>query len=109
MGGETLFIAGDAALTANDAASFSALCTGRVDAGFFNVYQLLPAGGQGFIRLPRPSRILLEHLPFTEDDSYHFWDLAKQVGKYFPPDLPRAEILPHMSWIDGRAPRWGME
>ena len=106
MGGETVFIAGDAALTEEDAASFDGFYGGGVDAGFFNVYQLLSPGGQAFIRRLRPKRVFLEHLPFPEDDKYNYWQLARQVERHFPVDLPQAEILPLMSWLDGKAAQW---
>ena len=106
MGGETLFIAGDADLTAEDAAAFSGFYGGAVDAGFFNLYQLSSPQGQDFLRALRPRRIFLEHLPFKEDDRYHYRTLARQVVRSLPGDLPRAEILSHMSWIDGKAAQW---
>ena len=106
MGGETFFIAGDAALTPEDAAAFSGFYGGEVDAGFFNLYQLSSPQGRDFLRILRPRRIFLEHLPFREDDRFHYRSLARQAARSLPGDLPRAEILPHMSWIDGNAAQW---
>lgn len=106
MGGETFFIAGDAALTPEDAAAFSGFYGGEVDAGFFNLYQLSSPQGQDFLRILCPRRIFLEHLPFREDDRFHYRSLARQAARSLPEDLPRVEILPHMSWIDGKAAQW---
>ena len=106
MGGETFFIAGDAALTPEDAAAFSGFYGGEVDAGFFNLYQLSSPQGRDFLRILRPRRIFLEHLPFQKDDRFHYRSLARQAARSLPGDLPRAEILPHMSWIDGKAAQW---
>lgn len=106
MGGETVFVAGDAMLTAKEATSFAGFYGGGVEAGFFNVYQLLSPRSQDFIRILNPKRIFLEHLPFLEDDKYHYWELARQINKHFPTDLPQPELLPHMSWLDGKAAQW---
>ncbi len=106
MGGETFFIAGDAALTAKDAADFAGFYGGDVDAGFFNLYQLASPCGQDFLRILRPKRVFLIHLPFKEDDCFHYCSLARQVARNFPTDLPKVEILAHMSWVDGKAAHW---
>ena len=99
LGGEAFFMAGDAALTPADAADLLEFHSGRVAAGFFNLYQLVSAQGQAFIRLLKPERIFLIHLPFREDDCYHYRSLARQAARNLPEDLPRAEIFPHMSWV----------
>lgn len=110
MGDESFFIAGDAALTSQDASMLSGFHTGEVTAGFFNLYQLASPQGQEFIRFLKPERIFLIHLPFKEDDYYHYRSLARQIAKNLPKDLPNAEILPHMSWIDERAvPNWNTD
>ena len=109
MGGETFFIAGDAALTAEDGAAFAGFYGGPVDGGFFNLYQLASPQGQDFLRILRPRRIFLIHLPFREDDQYRHRSLARQVARSLPGDLPRAEILPHMAWLDGKAAQWEPE
>lgn len=106
MGGETFFLAGDAVLSEEDGRIFSDFYGGAVDAAFLNLYQLSSPEGQAFLRLLKPRRIFLEHLPFREDDRYHYRSLARQVAKLLPDDLPTAEILSHMSWIDGKAAQW---
>lgn len=107
LGGESFFIAGDATLTPEDASVLSDFPSGEVTAGFFNLYQLASPQGQEFIRILKPERIFLIHLPFREDDRYHYRSLARQIAKNLPEDLPKAEILPHMSWIDEReVPYW---
>lgn len=106
MGGETFFLAGDAALTLEDGAAFSGFYGGKVDAAFCNLYQLSSPEGQECLRLLRPGRIFLIHLPFREDDRYHYRSLARQAARALPKDLPPAEILPHMAWLDGKAAQW---
>lgn len=106
MGGETFFIAGDAVLTAEDALAFDGFYGKEVEAGFFNLYQLAAPQGQEFLRILQPKRVFLIHLPFREDDRFHYRSLAWQVVRQLPQDLPPVEILPHMAWIDGRAARW---
>ncbi|WP_295748965.1 hypothetical protein [uncultured Oscillibacter sp.] len=107
IGGETFFFAGDAALSPEDADVFSDIRTRGLTAGFFNLYQLASPQGQAFIRCLKPERVFLIHLPFREDDRYHYRSLARQIAKNLPGDIPKAEILPHMSWIDEKsAPYW---
>ena len=106
MGGETFFIAGDAALTPEDATALSGFYGGEVDCGFFNLYQLSSPEGQAFLRILKPKRIFLEHLPFREDDQYHYRHLARQVVRNFPEDLPQVEILHHMAWVDQKPAQW---
>lgn len=106
MGGETFFIAGDAALTEEDAHAFEGFYGREVEAAFFNLYQLASPGGQAFLRILNPRRVFLIHLPFREDDRFSYRSLARQTVKHLPADLPKVEILPHMAWIDGRAAQW---
>ncbi|MCI8537213.1 MAG: MBL fold metallo-hydrolase [Oscillospiraceae bacterium] len=106
LGRERFLTAGDGALTGRDAAEFLRAEGGPVDGAFVNLYQLASEDGQEFLRTLAPTRIFLIHLPFREDDAYHNRSLARQVARSLPPDLPPAEILPHMAWIDGRAAQW---
>ena len=101
---ETFFIAGDAVLSREDAEIFSSRISGRITAGFFNLYQLYSAEGQEFVRSLPFERIFLYHLPFPKDDKFHYAKLARQISKNPPDGLPTAEILNHMSWIDNRQP-----
>lgn len=103
MGGESLFIAGDAALRSADAADFSSFYGAPVTAGFFNLYQLASPEAQAFIRTLAPGRVFLYHLPFQKDDRYHYHQLAQQVLRTYPPTLPKVEPLGHMAWLDGQA------
>ena len=104
MGEESVFVAGDAALSKDDAYAISPFCGEGVDVGFFNVYQLASPGGRAFLRILRPARIILIHLPFQRDDVGRYHQLARHVVRTAPPGLPRVEMLPHMSWLDGRMP-----
>ena len=106
MGEEHFFIAGDADLGAEDATAFYEASGGRVNGGFFNLYQLVSSRGQEFVRQLRPERVFLEHLPFKKDDRFHYHRLARQASKGTPGDLPCVEILPHMAGVDGKTALW---
>ena len=95
-----LFIAGDAKLTLQDARDFQQKCHGNIDAAFVNLYQLTDPDAQECLRALHPSRIFLEHLPFKDDDQFHYGSLAKQVCHHPIPGLPQPEIITHMAWID---------
>lgn len=107
MGGQTFFIAGDAKLSREDAGTFGQFY-GSVDAAFFNLYQLSSPEGLDFLRLLAPGRAFLYHLPFREDDRFHYRTLARQIVRHIPADLPAVEILPHMQWLDRRAADWDL-
>lgn len=109
MGGENIFVAGDALLKGVSADDFRPDGDGRISAGFFNLYQIASLEGQAFIRALKPERVFLYHLPFTEDDRYHYCDMARQVIKRIAADMPPTELLSHMAWVDGRAPDWYRE
>lgn len=103
---ETVFIAGDAFLSPEDADAFLSCGTRGIDAAFFNPYQLNPRFGAAHIRRLRPRRVFVIHLPLPQDDIYYHHLLAAQFLKRYPTDLPSPEILPHMAWLDGNAPQW---
>lgn len=96
MGGEQFYIAGDADLSVKDAEVFVPNVANGIIAAFFNIYQISSKQYPEFIRILQPARIFLYHLPFKEDDVYHYISLAKQIVK----SHPDVEILSHMSWID---------
>ena len=106
MGGSTAFVAGDAVLQVEDAEAFSGLCDGEIELGFFNPYQLVSLQSREFLQILRPNRILLVHLPFQEDDRYHYWSFAKQCVRKFSGWTPTLEVVPHMAWLDGKSAAW---
>lgn len=106
LNGEIFFIAGDAALCPSDAEDLRDFYGRPVAGAFFNLYQLASPGGQDFIRRLAPERVFLYHLPFPQDDSCHYRQLARQAVKRYPGDLPPVEQLQHMAWLDGRVAEW---
>lgn len=106
---EKIFVAGDAVLTLEDALEFQKACPGKITAAFFNLYQLASEEGYQFIKQMQPERVFLYHLPFKEDDRFNYRKLARQIVKNTPPQVQKAEILTHMSWIDGKPASWESE
>ena len=109
LNGECFFIAGDAVLHPEDAVDLRSFYGVPIAAAFLNLYQLGSPEGQDFVRLLAPERVFLYHLPFAPDDICHYRQLARQVLKRCPADLPPVERLAHMSWVDGRAADWERE
>lgn len=106
LNGENFFVAGDAMLNKADAVVFSSYWSGPIAAAFVNLYQLGSPEGQLFLRLLKPERIFLYHLPMEEDDRYCYHSTARHVLAHRPEDLPRAEVLKHMTWVDDHPPQW---
>lgn len=104
---ESFFMAGDAELTYQDAEAFLPYTSGKITAGFFNVYQLLAPEGLEFIKNLPFERIFIYHLPFPEDDRFSYRRLARQVLKHPPKDIPDIELLPQMAWLDNKIPAKG--
>lgn len=102
MGDETFFLAGDAALTPEEAETILSCNRGSVNAAFVNFYQLVSQKGQEFLRIMKPQRIFLEHLPFEEDDRFHYHVQVKQLLRKLPADISHVEVLTHMAWVDGK-------
>jgi hypothetical protein len=102
MGGESVFVAGDADFHKEDAARIAGVCGAPVAAGFFNLFQIAQPHIRDFIRALAPGRIFLYHLPLRGDDRRNYRDMARKIAKRLPADLPPAEILHHMAWIDAR-------
>lgn len=103
---EGFFVAGDGVLHQEEGEAFAQFYGQPVTAGFFNLYQLASRQGQDFLRALAPKRVFLCHLPFPADDRYHYRQLARQVARSWPADLPPVEIPEHMAWLDGRAAEW---
>jgi L-ascorbate metabolism protein UlaG (beta-lactamase superfamily) len=103
---DSIFIAGDARLSPADAEAFRMVHDGPVACGFFNLFQLASPEGHAFMNILKPERVFLYHLPFKENDRFHYRSLARQVAHNKPASLPAAEILPHMQWIDHKPAAW---
>lgn len=106
MGGESVFVAGDALLQPCDADDLTGFYDAPIEAAFCNLYQLASPDGQEFLRELAPKRVFLYHLPFPEDDRYCYHKLARQALKRYPSDLPPVEKPDHMSWVDDRVAQW---
>lgn len=104
-GKEVFLIAGDALFASQDMELADMLC-GVVKAAFCNLYHLRVPQNQSFLLRLRPEQIFLVHLPFLEDDRFQYWEAVRQLERYLSPKFPPVTILPHMSWIDGKAAQW---
>lgn len=104
MGGEMIFIAGDALLESDRPELRTYLGRAPLEMAFLNYYQLASRGGRDFLQRYAPRRVFLYHLPFPKDDKYHYYSLCQTMLRHYPPNLPLPEILTHMAWIDGKAP-----
>lgn len=104
--GESIFVAGDTLFSGEDILRGIEGFFHGLSAAFLNPYQLLSPGGREFLFAATPSRIFLYHLPFAEDDVTFCRSLARQALRQLPAGLPAVEVLPPMSWLDGKAPHW---
>ena len=105
-GENTILIAGDGRLDEPLARCLRQHMPRRLSALFVGMYQLHMPECQAFIRAVVPEQVLLYHLPFPEDDVYHYWLQAKQVLQDLPEDLPQVEAPGHMAWLNGNVPEW---
>ncbi len=100
MGDESFFIAGDAELFETDADAFLQY-TDEVQMAFVNLYQLNGKTGQDCLAKIQPQRVMLYHLPYEEDDSYHYLQLSRQIVRKFARACNmQPEVMEHMSWVD---------
>ena len=105
-GEEQFFIAGDAVLSEELLNQVLELSRGPVTAGFFNCYQILSISQNHFIPELGPERIMLYHLPFPEDDRFHYFDIARLAKRRYPKTLPELIQLEPMSWYENQEPDW---
>ena len=77
--GKQLVICGDGIVDAALAFRMQSLCARKTDAVFVNVYQLASSDGCAFLNTLNPDRIFLYHLPFPEDDSCHYREMARRI------------------------------
>lgn len=81
-GGELLWIGGDAALDASLAEKVKRSCKGRkLTHAFAMVYQIESRQGIEFLKELSPKKICLYHLPYREDDRFHYYRMAEQALK----------------------------
>ncbi len=96
---ETYIICGDAVLLEVDAVLIQELISKEITGIFINPYQLAQKEGHAFIRQLLPHKVFLYHRPFRDDDCNNVKYIVKNVLRYYPDDLPKPEIIAHMSWI----------
>ncbi|MCI8940937.1 MAG: hypothetical protein HFH12_13270 [Dorea sp.] len=79
-GEKRLWISGDAALTPFLAEQVKALCGGAgCYAAFVMVYQPGSRSGRKFLQSLLPENIYLYHLPYREEDGFHYYRMAETV------------------------------
>lgn len=105
MGGDVIFIAGDAVLSPKDASDFSQFYPQEIDAAFCNVFQFISLSCLDFLRILQPKRLFLYHLPHKKDDRFMYHSLVKRAVQNHD-GLPNVEQLQHMSWLDNNRPTW---
>lgn len=78
-GEQQVWISGDALLTGSLADKVKRLCGEEYYAAFVMVYQPGSRSGRKFLKRLLPKRIYLYHLPYREDDSFHYYRMAEDV------------------------------
>lgn len=100
-GEQSLWISGDAMLQASLASQVKEISgVEYVDAAFVMVYQIGRKPGKEFLRALSPEHIYLYHLPYTEDDTYQYCQMAKNlIGRCLERGL-EVTALEHDSYVD---------
>lgn len=81
-GEQRVWVSGDAVLTPLLADKVRNLCgSARCCAAFVMVYQPGSRLGRGFLRELQPESIYLYHMPYREDDGFHYYRIAEDVMK----------------------------
>lgn len=79
-GVQSLWVSGDAVLTPDLADKVREVCPDeQILAAFVMVYQLGSRTGREFLRKLSPENIYLYHLPYKEDDTFHYYRMAEDV------------------------------
>lgn len=79
---DRIWISGDAIFDQELAKKVRRICgAGEICGAFVNVYQIENMKGIHFLETLKPQNIYLYHLPFEEDDIYHYHRMAKTVIK----------------------------
>ena len=97
-GTRRFLIAGDAILHDHFIKNYWRL--GKIDTGFFNVYQLNDPTVQHLIGTFQMKHVYIDHLPEKEDDRYHYHEQLKTVLERYPCWLPEPKFLQPFSWVD---------
>lgn len=75
-----IWVSGDARLTPILAEKIARYTRGdKIEKVFVMVYQIAAKDGRDFLRKLSPKEIILYHLPYPEDDCYHFHKTAEQM------------------------------
>ncbi len=78
-GRKRVWISGDAILTRPLADKVKGLCGEGCYAAFVMVYQPGSRSGREFLRTFSPEQIYLYHLPYREDDNFHYYRMAEDI------------------------------
>lgn len=77
---QLLWVSGDAVLDVSLAEKVKESCKERrIDAAFVMVYQIESRLGMGFLKELCPEHMYLYHLPYKEDDRFHYYRMAAHV------------------------------
>ncbi len=72
----------------------------RIGKAFVMVYQISSESGKAFLKKLAPEQIRLYHLPYPEDDRYHFRNLAEQKCRQCEAEGLPVEMIASDSFID---------
>lgn len=76
--GQSLWVSGDAVLDRRLAEQVRRVCgTDRPGLAFVMVYQIGSRRGREFLKCLSPEKICLYHLPYPEDDRFHYRQMAR--------------------------------
>ena len=96
-----IWVSGDAILVP-ELADRIRTYTGRdnVWKAFVMVYQISSESGKAFLKKLAPEQICLYHLPYPEDDRYHFCNLAEQKRRQCKAEGLPVKMIESDSFID---------
>lgn len=72
-------------------------CVGKVDKIFLNLYQLSSKVGRNFLHVLDPGELWLYHLPYKQDDLYHYWKLAAECTNRYAGEIQNVKVAHPMS------------
>jgi len=104
IGKEMFFFSGDASFEEELPKELLGFADGCRTYLFVNVLQARSAALSRLTEYIHPGRIFLIHLPFPEDDVRRYTRMAESAVRRRGEERPPLEMLPHMSWVDGREP-----
>ena len=94
--GQNLWISGDAVFTSEDVERVNRIAGEReIDAAFVMVYQIGNRARQQILKGLHAKRFLLYHLPYEEDDAYHFRRTSARLVEKMIAEGWKIHILEH--------------